>query len=139
MGWQWHQLDHMQIICASLQTDNHASTSPLKSFALRTSEGSKSKGHILTHVRLEDGHHGVRCNTLSTQLAKKYKQQNSRGCDGFFCIDSQHEVALVQRLKSGWHNAVGAWWQLVAATHFTHVDECRRLGHRRIVLEVVYV
>jgi len=28
MGWQWHQLDHTQIICTSLQTDNHASTSP---------------------------------------------------------------------------------------------------------------
>ena len=27
MGWQWHQLDHMQIICTLLQTDNHASTS----------------------------------------------------------------------------------------------------------------
>jgi len=26
---QWHQLDHVQIICTSLQTDNHASTSPL--------------------------------------------------------------------------------------------------------------
>jgi len=29
MEWQWHQLDHMQIICTSLQTDNHASTSSL--------------------------------------------------------------------------------------------------------------
>jgi len=28
MGWQWHQLDHTQIICTLLQTDNHASTSP---------------------------------------------------------------------------------------------------------------
>jgi len=26
MGWQWHQLDHMQIICTTLQTDNHAGT-----------------------------------------------------------------------------------------------------------------
>jgi len=26
--WQWHQLGHMQI-CTSLQTDNHASTTPL--------------------------------------------------------------------------------------------------------------
>jgi len=26
MGWQWHQLDHIQIICTSLQTDNHSST-----------------------------------------------------------------------------------------------------------------
>jgi len=32
MGWQWDQLDHMQIICTSLQTDNHASTSPFKFF-----------------------------------------------------------------------------------------------------------
>jgi len=29
VGWQWHQLDHIQIICTSLKTDNHASTSPL--------------------------------------------------------------------------------------------------------------
>ena len=29
MGWQWHQLDHMQIISTSLQTDNHASTPSL--------------------------------------------------------------------------------------------------------------
>jgi len=27
---QWHQLDHMQITCTSLQMDNHASTSPFK-------------------------------------------------------------------------------------------------------------
>jgi len=27
-AWQWHQLDHIQIICTSLQTDNHT-TSPL--------------------------------------------------------------------------------------------------------------
>jgi len=26
MGWQWKQVDHMQIICTSLQADNHAST-----------------------------------------------------------------------------------------------------------------
>jgi len=29
MGWQRHQLDHMQIICTLLQRDNHANTSPL--------------------------------------------------------------------------------------------------------------
>jgi len=26
-GWQWHQMDHMEIVCTSLQTDNHASNS----------------------------------------------------------------------------------------------------------------
>jgi len=29
MGWQRYQMDHMQIICTLLQTDNHASTSSL--------------------------------------------------------------------------------------------------------------
>ena len=33
--WQWHQLDHMQIICSSLQTDNHDSTSSPNFFAGR--------------------------------------------------------------------------------------------------------
>jgi len=28
-GRQWHQLDHMQTICTSLQTDNHMNTSAL--------------------------------------------------------------------------------------------------------------
>jgi len=29
LGWQWHQLDHMQTVCTSLQTDNHTNTSSL--------------------------------------------------------------------------------------------------------------
>jgi len=29
--WQWHQLGDMQV-CTSFQTDNHASTTPLKFF-----------------------------------------------------------------------------------------------------------
>jgi len=29
MEWQWHQLDHMQIICTSFLTDNHGSISSL--------------------------------------------------------------------------------------------------------------
>jgi len=34
-GWQWHQLNHMEFICTSLQTDNHASTSSLHIFTGR--------------------------------------------------------------------------------------------------------
>jgi len=29
IGWQWNQLDYMQIIYTLLQTDNHAGTSSL--------------------------------------------------------------------------------------------------------------
>ena len=28
-GMQWHQLDHMETICTSLQKDNHTNTSSL--------------------------------------------------------------------------------------------------------------
>jgi len=35
MEWQWHQLEDTQIICTSLQTRNHASTSPLIYFTGR--------------------------------------------------------------------------------------------------------
>jgi len=35
MGWQWHQLDQMQIICTLLQTDNHTSTSSLSIKAVK--------------------------------------------------------------------------------------------------------
>jgi len=30
MGWQWYQLNHMQIICTLLQIDNHTSNTSLK-------------------------------------------------------------------------------------------------------------
>ena len=45
-GWQWHQLDHMQIIYTSLQTDNHASTSPVSFYrpdALPAAQPTASK------------------------------------------------------------------------------------------------
>jgi len=32
-GMLWHQLDHMQTVCASFQTDNHTNTSSLNFFA----------------------------------------------------------------------------------------------------------
>jgi len=41
MGWQWHQLDHMQITRTSLQTDDHASTSPLSVYRLNALPATK--------------------------------------------------------------------------------------------------
>jgi len=43
--WQWHQLGHMQL-CTSLQTDNHASTPPLRFYrpdALPVAQPTASK------------------------------------------------------------------------------------------------
>jgi len=68
MGWQWYQLDHMQIICTSLQTDNHVSTSPLKFLQAgcpslppnqqrHSTEGWTMYLFVLTQIRPE--HHNV--------------------------------------------------------------------------------
>jgi len=34
MRWQWHQLDHMETICTSFQTDNHNNISSLMLFLM---------------------------------------------------------------------------------------------------------
>ena len=67
MGCQWHQLDHMQIICILLQTDNHASTSPLsyRPDALPATQPTASVVVVLnwecwlTQVVLYNGHKTV--------------------------------------------------------------------------------
>ena len=43
-GWQWNQLDHMQIICTLLQTDNHTDQ-PLLTHIIRMTR-LKFFGHI---------------------------------------------------------------------------------------------
>jgi len=43
IGWQWHQLDDMQIICTTIQTDNHASTSLLNVLQARCSSWRPTK------------------------------------------------------------------------------------------------
>jgi len=40
MGWQRHQLDHMQIINTSFHTDNHASNKEINSLGLGLVSGS---------------------------------------------------------------------------------------------------
>ena len=48
-GWQWYQLGHMQV-CTSPQTDNHASTPPLRFFyrpdALPAAQATASKAAL---------------------------------------------------------------------------------------------
>jgi len=66
MGWQWHQLDHMQIICTLLHTDNHASISPLSFLqagcpSCRPANSVKAlcKTHFTVPVSKQWHHHDV--------------------------------------------------------------------------------
>jgi len=62
MGWQWHQLDNMQIIYTSLQTDNHASTSSLNLYrldALPDAPPTVSKQELQVTSKNSRRHQGV--------------------------------------------------------------------------------
>jgi len=49
VGWEWHQLDHVQIICTSLQTDNHASTSSLSALnVIQSTDPNRWPGLVLS-------------------------------------------------------------------------------------------
>jgi len=55
LGWQWHQLDHMQTICTSLQIDNHTNTSLLNYYrldALPDAQLTVSKHWRVKHWRI---------------------------------------------------------------------------------------
>ena len=54
LGRQWHQLDHMQTICTSLQTDNHTNTSSLNFYrpnALPDTQRTVLKHWSTLHIR----------------------------------------------------------------------------------------
>ena len=53
LGMQWHQLDHVQTICTSLQTDNHTNTSSLNVLQAGCSSWCPTndvKAHAHTHT-----------------------------------------------------------------------------------------
>jgi len=63
MGWQWHQLDHMQIICILLRTDNHASTWSLNSHRpdalpdaqpIASNQSIEGNASVLANVHVRD-------------------------------------------------------------------------------------
>ena len=71
LGQQWHQLDHMQTICTSLQTDNHTNTSSLNIYrqdALPDDQKTVSKHwrHIAVPNERLNKLHNNWCNMLAS-------------------------------------------------------------------------
>jgi len=71
--WQWHQLGHMQVYIL-LQTDNHASTSPLSYFTGRmpflppNQQRQSTEGN---HLPLFVSHNSVQCTSCQKWVQKK--------------------------------------------------------------------
>jgi len=71
MGWQWHQLDLMQITYTLLQTDNHASTPPLSLLHARPDTLSNAS----QQYRSAEG----KSDDLKTHYTGRYAVQNLSG------------------------------------------------------------
>jgi len=84
MGWQWHELDHMQIICSSLQTDNHVNTSSLNFLQARRSSNRvkalKPKPQKISHCLILSSHINSwwkQCHTTEPFMAVFCVQQDT--------------------------------------------------------------
>jgi len=55
MGWQWHQLEHMKIICILLQIDNHASTLSRRCSSRHRTNSVKAMKAEITQNQETDG------------------------------------------------------------------------------------
>jgi len=81
LGWQWHQLDHMQTICTSLQTDNHASTLSLIftgwTLFLTPNQQCQNTGDIVFQNRKHYWH----CNNQEDESTKLHQYCNDKVYD----------------------------------------------------------
>jgi len=61
LGWQWHQLDHMQTICTSLQTDNHNNISSLNFLQVGCSSGRPTNSVKALKAMHQTDRHACKC------------------------------------------------------------------------------
>ena len=96
MGWQWHQLDYMQIICISFQTDNYVSTSSLNFVQAQCSSWYRKYHFIRAALRSRCGHY-----IFVLLLLSFFSSPNLSGRRLDVYHTSTHGVALVRIQNAG--------------------------------------
>ena len=82
MGWQWHQLHHMQIICILLHADNHGNTSSLNFYrpdAFADAQPTVSKHWRQSNKKTQKYGHQARNITNSAALFLHPSTHEERG------------------------------------------------------------
>ena len=81
MRWQWHQLDHIQIICTLLQTGNHANTQGC-SLGLDVSVSRRSRDLVSKRLGLVEMWEGLGLDLVSDWKSNVSASSRSRtiGC-----------------------------------------------------------
>jgi len=93
MGWQWHQLDHMQIICILRQTDNHTTTSPL---FLRVGRSSWHPTNSCQNIKVNLAKYTGQTSFCSKVTIWTCKQQYILTVDQLLYVDTQWQLVNQQ-------------------------------------------
>jgi len=122
MGWQWHQLDHMQIICTLLQTDNHASTSSLiilQADALPDAQPTVSKHWRQKSTENEEINRNGTCsmNAMANPTKARCISNDTvmLGCRIF--IDCSTERGIISKQVRAPAGGGGLWWLTARILH----------------------
>jgi len=128
MGWKWHQLDNMQVICTLLQTDNHASTSslnfyrpdalPYPSQQCQSTEGKK-ECHLVKQIGISSRSF-PRCNMLCRVLRFRSNTWRGRSLRSCFAWRPKSSTSWPSGNETTWRGASNCssefqqtWWQFV--------------------------
>ena len=92
LGWQWHQMDHTQTICNSLQTDNNNNTSSLNLYrpdALPVTQPTASKhwrlnkyNQIMLKMKRKSQGNKALCRVVNGLFWQTVKTKHSTQCEG---------------------------------------------------------
>ena len=117
MGWNWHQLDHMQTTCTILQKDNHASTVSLNFLQTGCPSWCPTKSvKALKAIFAQDSYMKIKwpgvdykSNILSQPLYQKYLNNEQ-----FWWIKSVSVATVLVRRSSLLLHASHQWSSLSA-------------------------
>ena len=152
-GWQWIQLDNMQVTCISLQTDNHASTSKLTFYmpdALPAAQPTVSKHCRQCKLTINQGkkHNvlGVDVTCQVNPFAASVNHSRSRGRPKRTWLEVVQRACQVCGLSRDDAMVRGRWRKLIRMVdeqdgwHGVWMDKCffwyqltRTKGHKMVV------
>jgi len=111
MGWQWHQLDHMQITCTSLHTPCHSFFTGRMLFLMPNQQCQSTEGKTCSSESIWILNTGPQCTVISLTLSYSFTSHSAQ--DRSFQRRSSQPVCWPV-LK---HNLLTVWYLYFIGCH----------------------
>ena len=113
--WQWHQLGQMLQVCTSLQTDNHASTPPLRFLQARcpscrpTNSVKALKANIKINEKIKEQQIKYSMYCYCIRPHHWCTQPVATDVAWFVCLSVHLLVTTISCAKKGWSDRYAIW------------------------------